>query len=127
MVPNRLKEYIDFKQISIYAFENAIGCSRGAIAKAIKESKSIGSVVVENILRIYPDLNPSWLLTGQGNMIRYGEIGHTQIGEQNTIDRSPITIATNTTEVEQLKKENELLKARLKDKEEIINLLKNNK
>ncbi len=48
--------------------------------------------------------------------------GHTQIGIDNKIDNSPINI--NGAEIEQLKKENELLKRSVKDKEEIINLLK---
>ncbi|MNS36223.1 hypothetical protein D3C72_684100 [compost metagenome] len=56
------------KGISFYAFENSIGASRGSISKAVKEGKSIGSQVLENILSIYKDLNPAWLLTGQGNI-----------------------------------------------------------
>lgn len=56
------------KGISYYAFENSIGASRGSISKAVKDGKSIGSQVLENILAVYTDLNPTWLLTGQGNI-----------------------------------------------------------
>lgn len=56
------------KGISYYAFENSIGASRGSISKAVKEGKSIGSQVLEKIISVYTDLNPTWLLTGQGNI-----------------------------------------------------------
>ncbi|HEX8574879.1 MAG TPA: S24 family peptidase [Flavobacterium sp.] len=68
MVSERVGEYIAKKGVSYYAFENSIGASRGSISKAVKEGKSIGSQVLENILSIYTDLNPVWLLTGQGNV-----------------------------------------------------------
>lgn len=66
MVSERVGEYIAKKGVSYYAFENSIGASRGSISKAVKEGKSIGSQVLENILSVYTDLNPIWLLTGQG-------------------------------------------------------------
>ncbi|WP_343622830.1 S24 family peptidase [Flavobacterium lindanitolerans] len=68
MVSERVGEYMAKKGISYYAFENSIGASRGSISKAVKEGKSIGSQVLEKIISIYTDLNPTWLLTGQGNI-----------------------------------------------------------
>mgnify|MGYP003587554554 FL=1 len=68
MVSERVGEYMAKKGISYYAFENSIGASRGSISKAVKDRKSIGSQVLENILAVYTDLNPVWLLTGQGNV-----------------------------------------------------------
>ena len=70
MVSERLGQYLEKKGISFYAFENAISAGRGSISKAVKEGKSIGSSMLENILSIYTDLNPTWLLTGQGNMLK---------------------------------------------------------
>jgi phage repressor protein C with HTH and peptisase S24 domain len=68
MVSERIGQYIKKKGISYYAFENSLGASRGSISKAVKEGKSIGSNVLENIMSIYTDINPNWLLTGQGKM-----------------------------------------------------------
>lgn len=68
MVAQRLSEYIENKGISLYAFENTLAVSRGSISKAIKENKSIGSNVLENILSKFLDINPVWLMTGKGDM-----------------------------------------------------------
>lgn len=70
MVSERLGHYLDKKGISFYAFENSLNAGRGSISKAVKEGKSIGSNMLENILSIYNDLNPTWLLTGDGDMFK---------------------------------------------------------
>lgn len=70
MILDRIKEYIDKKGITIAAFERSIGMSNASFGKSLKGGKAIGTDKLENILRIYPDINPSWLLTGEGNMLR---------------------------------------------------------
>lgn len=69
MVSARVGQYLEEKKISYYAFENSLGASRGSISKAVKDGKSIGSNMLEKILLMYPDLNPAWLLTGEGEML----------------------------------------------------------
>jgi len=79
MVSERVGQYIEAKGISYYAFENHLGASRGSISKAVKDGKSIGSNVLEKILSLYPDLNPSWLLTGQGTMLKDTDVNEPAI------------------------------------------------
>ena len=43
-----------------------------AFGKALKNNGAIGTDKLENILSAYPDINPVWLLTGNGNMLTSG-------------------------------------------------------
>jgi len=64
----RLKEFIDIKGISVSAFERSIGMSNASFGKSLKSGGTIGCDKLENILKIYPELNLMWLVTGKGNM-----------------------------------------------------------
>ena len=70
MILERLKEYIDSKGISVSAFEKSIGMSNASFGKSLKNKGAIGTDKLENILIVYPDLSPDWLLTGRGDMIK---------------------------------------------------------
>lgn len=70
MVLERIKEYIDYKGITIAAFERSIGMSNASFGKSLKNKGAIGSDKIENILSTYDDLSPDWLLTGKGNMLK---------------------------------------------------------
>ena len=65
----RIKEYIDYKKISIRAFEISCGFSNGSFASQLKNKKTIGVDKLENILNIYSELNANWVLTGKGEML----------------------------------------------------------
>lgn len=67
---DRLKQYIDFKGLTVAAIEKAANMSNGALAKPIRNHTSIGCDKLENILMGCPDLDLTWLITGQGNMIK---------------------------------------------------------
>lgn len=69
MILSRIKEFIDSKGISISAFEKSIGVANASFGKPLKVGGNIGSDKLENILSIYTDLNPIWLMTGEGNML----------------------------------------------------------
>lgn len=66
---SRLKEYIDYKGISIAGFERSIGMSNASFGKSLKNKGSIGADKLEYILKCYPDLNLYWLVTGRGDML----------------------------------------------------------
>ena len=68
-IVSRLKEYIDSKGISISAFEKSIGMSNASFGRSLKTNGAIGTDKLEKILNEYPDINLSWLMTGQGEML----------------------------------------------------------
>lgn len=70
MVLERIKQYIDSKGIAVAAFERSIGMSNASFGKSLKNGGAIGSDKLENILTIYPDLSPLWLMCGEGEMLR---------------------------------------------------------
>ena len=70
MVLENLKKFLDSKGISIAAFEKSIGMSNNSFRKSLNSGGHIGSDKLENILKIYPELNPTWILTGKGSMLQ---------------------------------------------------------
>ncbi|MEM9687608.1 MAG: hypothetical protein AAF934_11905 [Bacteroidota bacterium] len=65
----RLHQYINYKGVSMNAFDATIGVGNGYIGKQIKKKGSVGSDILEKIFACYPELNPTWLLTGKGAML----------------------------------------------------------
>ena len=70
MVLENVKKFIDYKGISIAEFERNIGMSNNSFRKSLNNKGNIGSDKLENILKVYPEINASWLLTGEGTMLK---------------------------------------------------------
>lgn len=51
------------------ALEEMIGVSGGYITKALSKKSAMGSDLLERIIKLFPQLNIVWLLTGEGDMI----------------------------------------------------------
>ena len=67
---DRLIQFITYAGLSARQFDISIGASNGYTLRMKKNSASIGSDVIENILRVYPQLNVVWLITGEGAMLK---------------------------------------------------------
>ncbi len=65
-VKQRLIQYIEYKNISIRSFERKCGLSNGYI-RSIEQT--IMPRKLKSISLQFPDLNQSWLLTGEGEML----------------------------------------------------------
>ena len=104
---NRLKKYIDYKGISISAFERSIGMSNASFGKSLKNGGSIGGDKLEKILSVYPDINAEWLLTGAGEMLKSTtKMNISHIDNEWILKRFEEIVAENAL----LKRENEELK-----------------
>lgn len=76
MIIERLLQLIDYKRITKRRFYNDTGLSNGFLDKV----KDIGVSKLELILSAYPDINPMWLITGEGSMLKdkriYNDVPH---------------------------------------------------
>lgn len=67
---SRIKQFIDFNKLTISSFEKDVNMSNGSFASQLKNGKTIGVDKLENILKKYIEINPEWLLTGHGEMLK---------------------------------------------------------
>lgn len=81
-VKERIKEFAKYKEKSIRAFEIKCGLTIGYI-NAIRVSLQPDKI--QSIASHYPDLNTSWLLTGEGSMLKDGQGNNNQSGRRNFI------------------------------------------
>lgn len=65
----RVEQVIVYNNLNIKSFEDKIDVSNNSIGAAIRRKASFKSNVLNKILNSFPDINPTWLLTGKGNMI----------------------------------------------------------
>lgn len=68
-IAERIRQLIDTLGVSINNFSKDIA-SNSYFNKLIKSNGSIGSDKIEKILRKYPQVNMSWLVMGQGSMMK---------------------------------------------------------
>lgn len=69
MVLDRIRQFIEYKEIAVSAFEKSIGMSNASLAKSMKTGGTIGADRLGNILSVYPEINLYWLVTGEGSML----------------------------------------------------------
>lgn len=108
-VKQRLMEFADFRNLSISKFESLCGLGNGYVGKLKSEP---GSRKLEDILNAFPELNRTWLLYGEGEMLKRdnrttfsGDItitgnGNSHIGHGQRNIPTTIEVRDNSIEVE---------------------------
>jgi hypothetical protein len=69
-INGRLKQWIGEVNMTTNAFANSIKKSFTAVDSVVKGKTKPGFDMLEAIFEQYPDLNPEWLMLGQGEMKR---------------------------------------------------------
>lgn len=69
----RLHEYLRKNNIPPTRFEKEIGLSNGYLGVQLKRGSDLGETILNKIIDNCLEINPEWLLTGRGNMLRSDE------------------------------------------------------
>lgn len=85
-IKQRLTDFIYYKRISVSKFEKLIEVSNGYVNNL---KKNIGTDKLEKILRVFPDLDPEWLLFGNGEMIKNPSTSSVSVvGDNNAVSNA---------------------------------------
>jgi hypothetical protein len=120
-VIDRLNEYLATKNISPYIFEKSTGIANGYLSKQTKGKGTIGSKIVSKITAKYKDLNVTWLLTGEGQMLT--SHFYIQSDHVSTVAENETVYETHLNTIKSLREKILILENALADKEKIIKLL----
>lgn len=69
---DRFYEYLAEKSLKPTAIEKEIGLSNGYLSAQKKRNADMGEGMILKIIDYFRDINPLWLLTGEGSMLRNG-------------------------------------------------------
>lgn len=88
---DRILIFIKHSGISARQFDISIGASNGYTLRMKKNHASVGSDMIESMVRVYPQLNLIWLITGEGEMLKPGyeilSTGELPADKQSEIER----------------------------------------
>ena len=101
-IQERILQYLEYKKVTPYKFCKDLDFPMGSLNKR----GSIGTDKYLKIIKYYKDLNPEWLLSGEGAMLK-----EKQAPQANTSDDKYLQL---------LEEHNKTLKDQLRDKEAII-------
>lgn len=121
MIVDRIFQIIDYKGITKTNFYREVGLSNGFLDKV----KDVGASKLELILKKYSEINPEWLITGNGEMLKnIDTITQTTTGNNNISigkgNDNNVSSSTGDNTIKQLQKELEDCKNQLEDYKKMI-------
>ena len=63
-IVSRLKDYLEYKDISVSVAEKEVGISNASLSKPFKNGTAIKTDTLEKFLKKYTDINSDWLFSG---------------------------------------------------------------
>lgn len=121
--PERFYQFMEHKRFRPRWVEMECGLSNGYLGKQRKNKGSFGGAILLRIEKRFPELNITWLLSGEGEMLNpiYREV---KIQPFNTVEEESATYGLVMRElVPLLKKQITQLEAALLDKQKLIDIL----
>jgi hypothetical protein len=98
---HRLYKYIENKGIKPTRLEKEIGLSNGYLGTQLKREADLGEGVLNKIIDFCLDINPEWLLTGKGPMLRSDE--HKPSAQTVVYERDPRDVELIATQKQLIK------------------------
>jgi hypothetical protein bfra3_16308 len=86
---DRILQFIEYKDISKNKFYNETGISNGILDK----KSGLSMDTIEKFYSTYPEINPEWLLTGKGEMLKSGNT-NTETSKEESVKGIPLVNAT---------------------------------
>ena len=133
-IVKRIEQFAKNQDITISEIERKISASKGVLYKVVKNNTDISAKWIGALVENYPILSANYILTGKGDMLLPSGEPHELAGEQPACksgDKSAMLVADEpqgyypTSPTEQvLRQLVSALERTIKDKEEIISLLK---
>ena len=114
----RLKQFIEYKGISVRKFEQNCDIKISTIQTAITKNTAIGSDKLIKIAENFRDLNMNWLFLGVGSMINDGDYNYNEPSPKTqkntkTDENTNILILELTRQIKELTAENAVLKYKM--------------
>jgi len=81
-ISQRVSAIIEYYSLTISSLEKTINVSNNSIGTAIRRGADFKTEVLNKILHNFPEINPTWLLTGYGKMLE------SEGGEQKSKSRN---------------------------------------
>lgn len=110
-VKERLMAFIKSQKLSINRFEQECGLSGGYVRNM---RRSISPDKLGNIITNFPELNPGWLMTGEGDMLRLEPRNvNSQMARVGNVTATATSSGSDSSELAALRAENESLRAQV--------------
>lgn len=122
-VPERFYQFMHFKQLKARTVEMECGLSNGYLGKQRKNRGSFGGNILRKIEQRFPELNMTWLLSGEGEMLtaKYREV-NTDLFD--TVEEESVIYGSAQQEIiVLLKRQIEQMESALSDKQKLIQIL----
>jgi len=123
----RIKLLLRFLKTSPILFSRSLGYKRpDTIYNVLNNKYGISSDLVNKIISKYPEINPQWLLAGEGEMIRdKNKVDKKMLDDFNQLlHKESVPYITQQSQIEILKKENEHFKKTIEEQKEEIRFLR---
>lgn len=115
LINNLIDERIVY---NVADFATQVGKQRGYVSQALNGKRTITSNFIKSIAKRFPQVNPNWLMTGEGDMI----ISGTHIGDNiiSTHASGNSTVSASVNYHTPRPRSNDSIEAKLKEKDKEI-------